>query len=171
VTVLAKAFVAAQAKPRPTVEAKWPSVTVVADVWDTQDSPELAGLSAGLPQTLGQLLWLCDEFPSDRLKRVFERLVEVNVPGVGCVRINRSVSDEWEIVVDVELADGSLPELEMVRLGVLPLIRTADADICRWIAGLRSFEHLQRVNMMDQHKLVILFRNGFRLEMPDGRSL
>ncbi len=165
VTVLAKAFVAAQTKPRLTIETQWPSVSVVPDVREVSDSPELAGLSAGFPQTLAELPELCAAFPSDRLKRIFERRVEVEVPDVGYVRINRSVSDEWEMVVDVELADGSLPELEMIRLGVLPLIRTADADICRWVASLQSFEHLQRVNMMEQHKVVILFRNGFRLEI------
>ena len=110
------------------------------------------------------MLALSTESPSDRLKSVFERRVDVEIPRVGCVKVNRSVSDDWDVVVDLELSDDRLPEIEMVRVGLLPLTRTSDEDISRWVACLKPFEHLQRLVIMEQ-PVVVLFTRGHRLEV------
>jgi hypothetical protein len=163
VTELARAFVAAQACPRPTVTARWPAAQIPIP-HDELHVAESAGWYAAVPHASADELELCAKFPSDRLKRQFERRLAVDIPLVGAVTVNRSVSDNWEIVIDIELPDGNIPDIDMVRVGLVPLGRTTDDDISRWVACLRPFEHLQRLIIMEQ-PMTVLFTRGSRLEV------
>ena len=140
VTELVKAVVASQASPRPTVKTQWQTVSV----------PEPA--------------YLDDVSPSAGLKRFFETETEAEVEGVGRLVIRRSVSDEWKLVVDIAIPDGPLPQVDLVRVGLIPALRSEDCDIDRWVLDLRTFPHSERRSIMHR-PIVILFDNNYRLEV------
>ncbi|MFO0903741.1 MAG: hypothetical protein U0939_12115 [Pirellulales bacterium] len=142
---------AAFAGPRPTVDVAWPpSPTATA-----------APLAA-----IGRL---DDGRPSDRLKRVYERLAVVfEAPGVGRVAVSRRVNDDWQVVVDVQFADGDHEDarrllLDVVRLGRVPGRAAGDMP-GRWLFDLSAWEHAERLRWMEE-PLVLGFQDGCRLRL------
>lgn len=140
-----ESILAALARPCPVVEWEWPRLSA-----DVPALAELGQLDAGTP--------------SDRLKRIFERLnVRVEMPMLGDLALSRRIDDQWRVVIDVERSDGSVPDVEMIRLGLVPGQRARD-NKGRWRIDLRPWEHMQRVRMMES-PLVIGFRNSYRLRV------
>ena len=138
-------ILAAVAGPCPVVDVEWPPLPLSIPAL-----AEIGQLDAGTP--------------SDRLKRYFERLdVAVEMPSIGKLAMSRRIDDYWQVVIDIDRDDGSVPDIEMVRLGRLPGHPVTDAP-GRWLVNLRPWEHLQRVRLMEL-PLVVGFQNGHRLRV------
>jgi hypothetical protein len=140
-----ESILAATARPSPIVDLQWPPLPSSAPAL-----AEVGQLDAGTP--------------SDRLKRYFERLdVGVEMPSLGMLAVSRRIDDRWRVVIDIERDDGTVPDVELVRLGRLPGHPAADAP-GRWLVDLRPWEHLQRLHLMES-PLVVGFQNGHRLRV------
>lgn len=173
----------------PSLVAPLPEAAI--DLFLGMTPPELVTIAEWTsPETestaLKELAHFADDRPADRLRREFDRLeTVVDVEGVGTVSVSRRIGDDWQVVIDVELMsavqfeelppeladlssadDDPVPaELTVatVRLGALPA-QPLRADGSRWEVALRPFEHMRRVDMMEE-MLEIRWSNGRRLRL------
>ncbi len=137
-------IIAAAARPCPTIEAEWPPLSLPA-----VQLSEVYQLDAGRP--------------SDRMKRCFGRDAVVEIPLLGKLAVSRRVDDHWRVVIDIDREDGTVPDVELLRLGRLPG-QPADDAPGRWLVDVRPWEHFQRERLMEA-PLVVGFRNGYRLRV------
>ncbi len=129
----------AGASPRPIIHGQWPA----------QHSVELQRLD--------------DPEPPVELMASFECLEqEFPVGSLGTMLISRRLHPGWKVLFDVASDDGSVPEVALLRLGLLPGRPTTTRGL--WVVDLHMLDRQKQEEVLRQ-PLVINFRNGPRLRI------